>query len=160
VPACRLRGEAFSGSSRVSQETRAMSGHIEDPFLKTFLDRVPKEVASTFTAAQLDAVRRAFGARSPGAHTVDLRFSVPLGLRWFYVVFLVGRERRTINRQTLERLFRPILTFANVAVLSIFLLMFSGAVFSLGYLGKRALGIDVFPGIDMLPDRMLESVLK
>ena len=38
--------------------------------------------------------------------------------------------------------------------------MLMSALFSLLYLVKRALGIDVFPGIDMLPDQMLEHLLR
>lgn len=137
-----------------------MSGDIEDPFLKTFFSRIPSDVAKTFSAAQLDAVKRAYGAREPGAHAVDLRMSVPLGRRWFYFVFLVGPERRVVDRLALERLFRPLWTGANVLVLVTMLILFSGAAFSLLYTAKRALNIDVFPGIDMLPDHMIESVLK
>lgn len=136
-----------------------MSGEIEDPFLRMFFQRIPREVAASFTPVQLDAVKRAFGARSPGAHTVDLRVSVPLGWRWFYVVLLAGPERRTFDRRALERLFRPVWTLANAVVLAFFLLMFAGGAFSVLYVTKRALGIDVFPGIDMLPDRTIERLL-
>ena len=43
-----------------------MSGDIADPFLRTFFSRIPKDVAASFTAAQLDAVKLAFGARYRG----------------------------------------------------------------------------------------------
>ena len=137
-----------------------MSGEIEDPFHALFFSRIPGEVARSFSPAQLDAVKRAFGARSPGVHTVDLRFSLPLGRRAWYVVLLAGRERRSSDRSLLDRLFRPLWTAANVAVAAAFVLMFAIALASVLYVGKRALDIDVFPGIDMLPDRSIERVLK
>lgn len=137
-----------------------MSGEIEDPFHALFFSRIGKDVARSFSPAQLDAVKRAFGARSPSIHTVDLRFSLPLGKRAWYVVLLAGRERRSSDRGLLERLFRPLWTAANVVVTAAFVLLFAVALASVLYVGKRALGIDVFPGIDMLPDRSIERVLN
>jgi hypothetical protein len=136
-----------------------VSGDIDDPFLRMFFSRIPIDVAKSFTRPQLDAIKRAFGARSPGAHVVDLRLSVPLGWRWWYVVLLAGRERRTFDRYALERLFRPVWTAANVMVLIAFFVLFSGAVFSTAYMTKRALNINIVPGIDMLPDRTIERFL-
>ena len=137
-----------------------MSGEIEDPFHRMFFARIPKDVAASFTPAQLDAIKRAFGARVVGAHAVDIRMSIPLGWRSVYVVLLAGREKRTFGRATLERLFRPLWTAANAVVFGCFLVMLAAAMFSVLYVGKRALDIDVFPGIDMLPDRMIEHQLR
>jgi len=136
-----------------------VSADIEDPFLATFFSRISKPVARSFTPEQLDAIKLAFGARSPGAHTVDLRISVPFGLRWFYVVLLVGPERRVFDRNTVERLFRPVWTAANTVVLGISALLFAAALFTVVYAGKRALGIDIVPGVDMLPDKAIERVI-
>lgn len=137
-----------------------MSGEIEDPFHALFFSRIPSDVARSFSPAQLDAVKRAFGARSPSTHIVDLRFSVPIGRRAWYVVFLAGRERRSPDRSLLERLFRPLWTGANAVVAAAFVLMFAVSLVTILYVGKRALNIDVFPGIDMLPDGSIERVLK
>jgi hypothetical protein len=136
-----------------------MSGETEDPFLRTFFARIPEDVAKSFSRPQLDAIKRAFGARTPGSHAVDLRFSLPLGWRWFYFVLLIGPERRCFGRRELERLFRPLWTVANALIIAVFLLMFMVGGLSVLYVGKRALGIDVFPGIDMLPDRTIERLL-
>jgi hypothetical protein len=142
------------------EERRPMDGAKDDLFLRTFFDRVPADVAATFTPRQLDAIRLAYGARTPGAHLVDLRFNVPLPWRSYYFVLLFGRNRRTFDRLTMERLFRPLWTMANILVLVALLLMAAGAGFSVLYVTKRALGIDVFPGIDMLPDRTIERLLR
>jgi hypothetical protein len=137
-----------------------MSGDIGDPFFAAFFRRIPEEVAPTFTAAQLDAVKRAFGARYRGAHAIDIRLSLPLRRRSLYLVLLAGTERRTFDRRSLERLFRQLSTVANAAVLAVFLVMFTGALFTVLYVGKRLVGLDVLPGVDVLPDRAIERLLR
>lgn len=73
-----------------------------DPFLAKFFARIPQDVAASFTEDQLGAIKRAFGARDWGNHTIDLRRSIRL-LWWrFYVVLLVGSERRDDQRLAAE----------------------------------------------------------
>jgi hypothetical protein len=68
---------------RVRRPRRAaFRGDVEDPFFATFFSRIPEDVACSFTPAQLDAVKLAFGARVRGAHAIDVRLSLPLGRRW------------------------------------------------------------------------------
>ena len=38
--------------------------------------------------------------------------------------------------------------------------MFTGALFAVIYVGKRLVGLDVLPGMDVLPDRMIERLLR
>lgn len=132
-----------------------MSGDIGDPFFAAFFRRIPEEVAPIFTAAQLP-----FGARYRGAHAIDIRLSLPLRRRSLYLVLLAGTERRTFDRRSLERLFRQLSTVANAAVLAVFLVMFTGALFTVLYVGKRLVGLDVLPGVDVLPDRAIERLLR
>lgn len=135
-----------------------MTATTNDPFLQTFFGRVPADVADSFTPAQLDAIKRAFGARSRGSHAVDLRFSLPLASA--YVVLLVGREHRPASRRAMERALRPVWTLANAIIILTFVLMLLASAFAVLYTGKRTLGIDLFPGIDMLPDQKIERMLK
>jgi hypothetical protein len=62
-------------------------------FIGRFLGGMPRDVADSFTPDQLAAVQRAFGMRYVPEHAVDLRRSVGLLGRRFYVVLLMGRER-------------------------------------------------------------------
>lgn len=131
-----------------------------DPFIAQFFSRIPAEVAETFTPAQLDAVKRAFGARSRGAHSIDLRLSIPLIIRRVYLVILAGSERRESDRRAVDRLLAPVWTLANG-----FLMLFFGVVLLLSLAGvlyalKMALGIDVFPGVDMLDDDAIKQWLN
>lgn len=135
-----------------------MTPQTEDPFFQTFFGRIPANVAESFSPVQLDAVKRAFGARSRGSHGVDLRFSLPLV--GAYVVLLVGREHRPAGRRRVERALRPFWTVANTVVVLGFVLMLLASAFALLYTGKRTLGIDLFPGLDVLPDRKIERVLQ
>lgn len=138
---------------------RGATGDIEDPFIDTFFSRIPQEVAASFTPAQLDAVKLAFGTRVHGAHAIDMRLTVPLGRRWGYLVLLAGLEHRTFRRRSLGRLLRSMLKFSNAMALSLFVLLFVGSLLAVVYVGKRSAGLNVFPGIDMLNDRKMERML-
>ncbi|MEE9545197.1 MAG: hypothetical protein V3V55_06360 [Rhodospirillales bacterium] len=137
-----------------------MISKTADPFIENFFGKIPKDVARTFSDAQLDAVKMAFGARSRGVHAIDIRASIPLIVRRFYFVLLAGPEHRPADRVALERALRPIWTFANVVVIVAFLLMFLASLGASLYAGKRALGIDIFPGFDTLPDKQIERLLR
>jgi hypothetical protein len=60
----------------------------------------------------------------------------------------------------LERALRPVWTPANAMIILAFLVLLTGATFAVLYAGKRALGIDVVPGVDILPDKTIERMLK
>jgi len=70
-----------------------MSQIPSSPFLARFLVGMSPDLADTFTPEQLAAVQRAFGMRYTRGHAVDLRRSLRLLRRRFYVVLLIGRER-------------------------------------------------------------------
>ena len=92
-----------------------------DPFLEEFFQRIPDKTARTFTRDQLIAIKMAFGARSWGVHSIDLRLSLPLLWRRFYLVLLMGPERRSPKRRRAERKRHPLATLGNVYVALLFL---------------------------------------
>jgi hypothetical protein len=119
-----------------------------DPFLAKFFARIPAEVAASFSPAQLQAVKIAFGARSWGSHAIDIRrsFSLPLIWRRFYLVLLAGAERRDEERLRAEgALFG---TFGNAALTVAFLAVMLGPLALAFYALKSLAGIDVLPGTD------------
>ena len=55
-------------------------------------------MAASFTTEQRRAIRAMFGDRGATRHAVDVRCTFPLGWRRFYLVFLLGRDRRKMIR--------------------------------------------------------------
>ncbi|MDD1783286.1 hypothetical protein LRP49_19125 [Enterovibrio sp. ZSDZ35] len=111
-----------------------------DPFIRGFLDKIPKDVASSFTDSQLLQLKLMFGTRAKAQHIVDIR-TVMGSFSWsYYFVFLLGRNRRDLTRAE-QRM-------ANAGKV-FFLLMGSLVLFSVAiitlYLIKSFLGIDLLP---------------
>ena len=123
--------------------TRSTSQTANDPAVKSLLDRMPPEVAESFTEEQLAHLHSALGARSWKKHSVDIRstFPVPFIRRRIYFVLLMGRNRRDLTRREKQL---SAITFA------LFIAAFIGASTLFGilvlYLIKSALGIDIFKG--------------
>lgn len=67
---------------------------FHERFERTFFERVPREVAETFSDAQIAAVKSAFGGERWDGHHVDVRGTLPLpGRRWYFVL-VAGPDRR------------------------------------------------------------------
>jgi hypothetical protein len=69
-----------------------------DPFVQKFFARIPPETATTFTDAQLAELKRVFNVRVEQKHSVDIRLSVPIFKRRFYLVYLLGKDNRRVKR--------------------------------------------------------------
>ncbi len=81
------------------------------------LEKMPEDVADSFTEAQLAAIERALEERPTGKPRVDLRLSIPLFQRRRFLVLLAGSEGRSSERRKLDRSEHPLWTFANVGTL-------------------------------------------
>ena len=126
--------------------TRSTSQTANDPAVKSLLDRMPPEVAESFTEEQLAHLHSALGARSWKKHSVDIRstFPVPFIRRRIYFVLLMGRNRRDLTRREKQL---SAITFA------LFIAAFIGASTLFGllvlYLIKSALGINLFENFSL-----------
>ncbi len=69
-----------------------------DHFIRQFFARIPPQTAATFNKAQLTALKQVFGERMAQRHAVDLRLSIPFFHRRFYLVFILGKEKRSKKR--------------------------------------------------------------
>lgn len=122
------------------------STSTDDPAVKSLLDRMPSEVASSFTKEQLSHLHSALGARSWKKHSVDIRstFPIPFAKSRIYFVLLMGRNRRELTRREKQI---SALTFA------LFITVFIGASTLFGllvlYLIKSALGINLFKNFSL-----------
>lgn len=92
--------QATSGSTvrRHRASARAAYGEV---VLGHYLKRIDPAVAKSFTDEQREAIKTMLGVRGAAKHMVELRRSVPLGRKRWYLVFLFGAERRSLHR--LER---------------------------------------------------------
>ena len=137
-----------------------MHKSMGDPFFEEFFARIPEDTARSFSDTQLDAIKLAFGARTRCGHPVDIRFSIPFHVRRFYFVLLAGKERRPAERLAWERALRPIWSIANTVFFGLFGILLLGALLGAAYLLKMTLGIDIVPGVDMLPDEQIMRFLN
>ena len=115
----------------------------DDPAIQRLLSHMPQNIAQSFTTEQLFGLKEAIGARGGRIHSVDFRPTLKFPfVPWsFYVVFLVGRNRRSLTPQEQTMAALVLLAFALSFVLGLSLL---GLL--LLYLLKSALGIDLFRG--------------
>jgi hypothetical protein len=84
---------------------------------ETLLNRVPPEIAETFTAEQRAALWNAAKPVSWRRHPINLRLSIPLiGVRYFITV-VGGVEKRSAERRVRERRMFPLRTAGNILFL-------------------------------------------
>lgn len=113
-----------------------------------YLQTLDPQIRAGFSPQQLEVIQYLLEAAipKPSPKLVDLRFSVDLIISRFYVVLLLGKDRRSQKRAYLPE---PVARLGNLVVaimlliglnlvLSLFILLFA-------YLVKSALGIDLFP---------------
>lgn len=111
-----------SRKSRPATRNRRVRLGAGDAVLDHYLKRVDPEVAASFTDEQRAAIKTMLGARGIAKHWVEVRRSLPLGRRRFYLVFLLGAERRSLSRLHLEgQVSRPLalLVYVGLAVLAL-----------------------------------------
>jgi len=131
-----------------------------DPFLEDFFGRIPDRVARSFSPDQIAAIRVAFGARTRGAHSVDIRRTMTVFGKPFYLVLLAGAERRLPKRFRLHYREHPLWTTANAFLLSGLALLVFLACLGILYTTKIVLGVDIVPNVDMLPDAQIQSFFQ
>ena len=98
------------------------------------LEKMPQDVANSFTEAQLAAIERALEERPTGKPRVDLRFSIPLFQRRRFLVLLAGSEGRSSERRRQDRSIHRLWTLANVIVLSFALLFLIPAFIGISHI--------------------------
>lgn len=112
-----------------------------DPVITRLLERMPNDVAGSFTEKQLSYLRNAIGAREWGKHKVDLRGTVKF-FKWrYYYVVLAGRNRRSLSHKELR-----IAALLNATLLTGFITFSILLGFLALYLIKSALGINLIEG--------------
>jgi hypothetical protein len=127
-------------------QKRPKSSSFPDPNLDPIID---PEVLDSITPEQWTAIEKYVfnkkGKKQP--KLVDIRFVIDLVLTRFYVVLLVGKDRRTQSRNySLSKLIK----LGNIVTALLLLLaanlMISACIVLVLYLTKSAFGYDFFSG--------------
>ncbi len=83
----------------------------------TLFNQLPQRLRESFSAEQKAALREAAVRCTWGKHPTDVRLTIPLFSKRYYVVLLAGEERRSRERIRAERRQRPLATGGNIALL-------------------------------------------
>ncbi len=92
-------------------------------FRRRLLESMPEEVASSFTELQIEMIEHALEGGKWPDHPVDVRLSIPVLWRRFYLVLLAGPERRSAERRKYERARRPVRAIADMILLALFFVL-------------------------------------
>ncbi|MGH1396868.1 MAG: hypothetical protein ACRAVC_22970, partial [Trichormus sp.] len=93
-----------------------------------------------FTDTQLAELKRVFQGRVEQQHAVDIRLSVPIFQRRFYLVYLLGKENRR-----LKRVQPAASTSANKILLTISSFILITSLFSTLYVATKIWGTNMPP---------------
>jgi hypothetical protein len=114
-----------------------------------YINAIAPEVLASLDETQLASVKSALAAAipQPSLKLVDFRFVVDLIFSRFYIVILVGKDRRKRNRKYIPEHFSKVGNIIAAIVLLLTMNVFISVVlFLFAYLLKSAVGIDLFPG--------------
>lgn len=119
--------------------------HAKTP--QHYIQQIEPQILSTFTPEQLEAIRTILNHAIPknSPKIVDLRFDVDLIISRFYIILLVGKERRKVKRRYftygITKVGNLIAAILLLIGLNLMVSLFIGLFF---YLVKSAVGIDLF----------------
>lgn len=102
-----------------------------DGSLEMLLDRIPPEVADSFTPEQRAALWNAVKPVTWRRHPVNIRLSFPIVGGRFFLTVVGGPEKRADQRRQRERRMFPLRTMGNI----LFLLGVGGAFYVTAVLG-------------------------
>ncbi|MBT5647732.1 MAG: hypothetical protein HOJ41_07675 [Rhodospirillaceae bacterium] len=90
----------------------------------TILDRLPPDILGSLSVEQRAAISVASGDWKNGLHRVNLRLTLPLLSKRWYITVLGGPDRRTAARRKVERAQNPLRTAGNMAFIFVTALTF------------------------------------
>ena len=120
IPAANWR----TTPSVIEQDAPARHGTLLD----RLLGPMDRDVANSFTEAQLQELERVLAASSSRRLPIDIRITLPVLRRRYFFTVLAGPERRSAERLKQERANHRLWTFAHVCCLAFLLLLAIPAV--------------------------------
>lgn len=126
-----------------------LGGRRSLPHPDAYLAQLHPEIQAGLTPQQRADIERviALAIPKPAPKLVDLRFTIDLMVSRYFVVLMVGKDRRRAQRDVpVSRLTQFGNWVVAVALLLGFNLALSTSILMLAYLVKSALGINLLPG--------------
>ncbi len=122
------------------------NGPSKDPYTHAVMQRISPGIRASFSPAQMSAIEEAIrGGRIKKEHPIHVRLSLPLLFARYYLVVLIGRDRR-LGTQRAEAKRKHTLSVSGV-LLFLFLTVSPVLVIIMLilYALKTTLGIDLVP---------------
>ncbi|MEA5505324.1 hypothetical protein VB735_19860 [Halotia wernerae UHCC 0503] len=94
-----------------------------NPVFEQLFAQISPEIKDTFTVDQLESIKMAFGSKNITTHPLELRVSVPTPELRFYLIFLAGLERRSLQRLRSEKSLHPLGIPSNIIFIIGFLIV-------------------------------------
>ena len=114
--------------------------HDEEIDADLLFSRLPEDVVESLTPEQRAALYAAAHSPSWRRHPVNLRLSLPLLGRRFFLTIVAGRERRGAQRWRRERVLHPLVTPGNLAFVVLTATVFYGLGVGLLFVLSRMVG--------------------
>jgi hypothetical protein len=96
---------------------------------EAFLRKLPADIRDSLTPAQAEAISRVAQGSIQRKHPIDLRLSLPLFGSRAYMVLLMGKEKRSSARRSLDHQLRPNDRVSQFVVAGLAVAAFSLAAF-------------------------------
>lgn len=101
-------------SDREAQPDPQEDRKADSALLRQLFANLPDHIRNSFTAEQSAALAEAARRCKWGTHQTDIRLTIPLFSRRYYLVLLAGEERRSKARRIAERRQHPVTTAGNL----------------------------------------------
>ncbi|MEA5577851.1 hypothetical protein [Anabaena sp. UHCC 0451] len=131
-----------------STKPTGLNNNQKDYFDQKILAGIPAQIVATFTDAQLTELKRVFVKRVSNSSAVDMRLYIPFFKRRFYLVLLIGKEKRSQQRLKDSKF-----KILNGFLQTMYTLTIISLILSSLYIIERELKINIFPDHQILKVR-------
>lgn len=118
TPERRSRASTAAGSRKFEEEASSnLAGHeaaYRSAHAAWIFSRLPPWVMDTLTPEQKEAIHHAVTDGAWGRHPINIRLSIPLLSRRFYLTVVGGEDKRGADRRAIDRNRYPLRTLANI----------------------------------------------
>ena len=124
--------------------TRPQTSVKKDAF-ERLADRMPPDVADSFSSEQREAIKAALILPQPSAHKIDIRHLFSILGQSYYMVFLLGKDRRAQRRLRATQQQQESSGLGHVVSTGVATTLVAAALISSSYLVASTFRIDLVP---------------